>query len=181
MILTHNKTYCLNIQHPCCLITSYLHLLLQSHPVHISSNQGLAFSEEIFWSWMLCWRSQLFLGLACLNKRPKFSLGVFFCFSVCMDLLVTSPVIREECFLQKRKSSPLLRATSQPGKSERSGHLHECSDSVHTKLSYRNLTGLERGNNFTSFKISQRLEKTNSVRLSSAALFPSTDHGVDSL
>lgn len=37
------------------------------------------------------------------NKMTKFRMGVFSWFTVCMDLLVTSPVIREECFLQKRE------------------------------------------------------------------------------
>lgn len=36
-------------------------------------------------------------------------LGWFSCFSVCMDLLVTSPVIREECVLQERTK----RSTTQ--------------------------------------------------------------------
>lgn len=42
-----------------------------------------------------------FFGCPALIRGPN--LVWFSCFSVCMDLLVTSPVIREECFLQQRK------------------------------------------------------------------------------
>lgn len=68
-------------------------------------------AQEVFRSQWWCWRSQLFFffGRPALIRGPN--LGRFSCFSVCMDLLVTSPVIRVECFLQKRKkktNSPLI-------------------------------------------------------------------------
>lgn len=47
-LYTHNKTYCLKIQHPRHLTTSDLHLLLLSHPAYISSDQGWAFSRLMY-------------------------------------------------------------------------------------------------------------------------------------
>lgn len=106
------------IQHPRLLLTPHLHLLLPSHPARISSDRVCAFPLRawseclVFWSSVVVSKITASVGRPALIRAPN--LGCFSCFGVCMDLLVTSPVIREECFLlDVKKEKKKAQSTSE--------------------------------------------------------------------
>lgn len=124
-----NNTLVIEFPHSCVYCSS------PTQP--ISSDQGWTFScVRKSFGCRCCVEDRSFLGgFVSLIKRTKFSLGVFSWFNVCKDLSATSPVIREECFLQEEEEGKKKKEESSTSEAvsflitmelERCGHWDEC-------------------------------------------------------
>lgn len=173
------------IQHPRLLLTPHLHLLLPSRPAHISRawpslctcTPGVKRApREVFWPSVAVSKITAYVGRPALIGGPN--LGCFSCFGVCMDLLVTSPVIREECFLlDVKKKRKKARSTSEGLKPSHSFGIGEMKTrpwvfGLHNAVRQKSFGDYGAGTVLPA-PVSERWSGT--VSFSTAVLFPPAD------